>query len=149
MGSGPTSDELKTLVCNGLMLVGDAAHHCDPLSGGGITNAMEGGKIAGNVASKAVQQRDFSVRVFQEYQDTRRATLFGKLQKHNYRIKEFVATLSDNELNKLIRSLKGLRPQEINFTSVVRLVAANPKVPLVMRDLARLKELADALTERS
>ena len=74
-----------------------------------------------------MQQRDFSVRVFQEYQDTRRATLFGKLQKHNYRIKEFVATLSDNELNKLIRSLKGLRPQEINFTSVVRLVAAKSK----------------------
>lgn len=40
-GSGPTSDELKTVVCNGLMLVGDAAHHCDPLSGGGITNTME------------------------------------------------------------------------------------------------------------
>jgi digeranylgeranylglycerophospholipid reductase len=148
MGGGPLSDELKTIICNGLMLVGDAAHHCDPLSGGGITNAMEGGKIAGNVASKAVQQRDSSVRVLKEYEDTRRGSLFGKLQKHNYRIKEFVVTLSDNELNKLIRSLKGIRPQEMNFAGVVRLIAANPRVLFVLRDLMRLKELADVLTER-
>ncbi len=149
MGSGPGSDELKTVICNGLMLVGDAAHHCDPLSGAGITNAMEGGKIAGNVARKAVRQRDSSVRVLKEYEDTRRRSLFGKLQKHNYRIKELVATLSDNELNKLIRSLKGVRPQEMSFASVaLRLVAANPKVLLVMRNLARLQELADTLMER-
>jgi digeranylgeranylglycerophospholipid reductase len=148
MGSAPLSDELKTVICNGLMLVGDAAHHCDPLTGGGITNAMEGGKIAGEVAIKAVQQRDYSVRVLKEYEDTRRSSLFGKLQKHNYRIKEFVATLSDNDLNKLIRSLKGIRPLKMNVTRVaMRLIAANPRVLFILRDLAHLKELANVLTE--
>ena len=149
MGSGPCSDALKTAVSNGLMLVGDAAHHCDPLSGGGITNAMEGGKIAGEVASKAVQQRDTSVRVLKEYEYKRRGSLFGKLQKHNYRIKEFIVTLSDKELNKLVRSLKGIKPREMNYISVaMRLIAANPKVLFVMRDLACLKELADVLMEK-
>jgi len=148
MGSCPCSDELKTTICNGLMLVGDAAHHCDPLSGAGIINAMEGGKIAGNVARKAVQQRDSSVRVLKEYEHRRRESLFGNLQHHNYKIKELAVTLSDNELNKLLQLLTDIRPQEIGFASIVlRLVAANPKVLLVMRNLARLKELADVLVK--
>ena len=149
MGSCPCSDELKTTICNGLMLVGDAAHHCDPLTGSGITSAMEGGKIAGNVARKAVQQRDSSVRVLKEYEDKRRGTLFGKLQHHNYKIKELMVTLSDNELNKLIKSLKGIRPQEMGFAGVaMRLVAANPKLLLVTRNLARVRELADVLLDK-
>jgi digeranylgeranylglycerophospholipid reductase len=149
VGCGPCCDELKTTICNGLMLVGDAARHCDPLTGAGITNAMEGGKIAGNVASKAVRQQDSSVRVLREYEDTRRSSLFGRLQKHDYKIKEFVVTLSDNELNKLMRSLKGIKPQEMNLAGVaLRLVAANPKVLLVMRNLAHLRGLVDVLMER-
>ena len=148
MGSCPCSDGLKTTICNGLMLVGDAAHHCDPLSGAGIINAMEGGKIAGNVARKAVQQRDSSVRVLKEYEHRRRESLFGNLQHHNYKIKELAVTLSDNELNKLLQLLTDIKPQEIGFAGIVlRLVAANPKVLLVMRNLARLKELADVLVK--
>lgn len=149
IGSGPCSDELKTTISNGLMLIGDAAHHCDPLSGGGITNAMEDGGLAGKVASKAVKQRDASVHVLKEYEVLRRRSVFGKLQKHDYRIKEFVTTLSDDELNKLIRALKGIRPRDMHVLGVTRrLVAASPKVLFVMRDLAYLKELADVLVAK-
>ncbi len=63
---------------------------------------MEGGKIAGEVASKAVQLGDASVGVLNECEIRRRRSLFGKLQKHNYKIKEFITTLSDHDLNKLI-----------------------------------------------
>ncbi len=148
IGSCPCSDELKTTISSGLMLVGDAARHCDPISGAGITNAMEGGKIAGNVARKAVQQRDYSVRVLREYEDRRRESLFGKLQHHNYKIKELAVTLSDNDLNKLLQLLTDIRSQRMGFTSVaLRLVAANPKVLLIMRNLAHLKELADVLAK--
>jgi len=133
MGGFPCSDKPKTTIRNGLMLVGDAAHHCDPLTGGGIINAMEGGKIAGDVARKAVQQRDSSVRVLKEYEDRWRGTPFGKLQHRNYKIKEFAVTLSDNEFNKLIQVIKGIRPQQRGLAGVaLRLVAANPKVLLVM-----------------
>ena len=133
IGGFPCSDKPKTTICNGLMLVGDAAHHCDPLTGGGITNAMGGGKIAGDVARKAVQQRDSSVRVLKEYEDRWRGSPFGKLQHRNYKIKEFAVTLSDNEWNKLIQVLKGIRPQQTGLAGVaLRLVAANPKVLLVM-----------------
>ncbi len=146
MGSTPLSDELKTVISEGLMLIGDAAHHCDPLSGGGITTAMEGGKIAGEIASKAVQLGDASVHVLSEYEVRRRRTLFGKLQRHNYRIKEFITSISDSELNKIIRILKSTRPQETSIMGVgIRLIVADPKILFVARDLARLKELADVL----
>ena len=148
MGSCPCSDELRTTIRNGLMLVGDAAHHCDPLTGGGITNAMEGGKIAGDVAKIAVQKRDFSVQVLRQYEDRRRESLFGKLQHHNFKIKQFALKLSDSEINKLIQSLKGIKPQEMGFASIaMRLVATNPKCVLIMHNLARLKDLVDTLVK--
>jgi digeranylgeranylglycerophospholipid reductase len=145
MGSGPCSNQLKTTVGDGLMLIGDAAHQCDPLSGGGITNAMESGRIAGEVAIKAVQKRDTSVDILKEYEVRRRRSFFGKLQKHDYKIKEFIVTLSDPDLDKLIRLLKGIQPVEMHVTSVAaRLVAANPRILLLLRDLTCLKKLADS-----
>lgn len=54
------SDALKTIVSDGLMLVGDAAHHTEPLSGAGILPAIISGKTAGEVARKAVRQNDAS-----------------------------------------------------------------------------------------
>jgi digeranylgeranylglycerophospholipid reductase len=149
VGSCPSSDELETIIRNGLMLVGDAAHHCDPLTGGGIIHAMEGGKIAGDVARTAVKQRDSSVRVLKEYEDRWRGSLFGKLQHRHYRMKESAVTLSDNEWNKLIRLLKGIRPQQMRFAAVaMRLVAANPKILFLVRNLALLNERADVLAQK-
>jgi digeranylgeranylglycerophospholipid reductase len=149
MGGCPCSDELETIICNGLMLVGDAAHHCDPLSGGGIIQAMEGGKIAGDVARTAVLQRDPSVRVLKEYEDRWRGSLFGKLQHRHYRMKESAVTLSDNEWNKLIRLLKGIRPQQMRFAVVaMHLLAANPKVLFVVRNLARLNDRTGVLVQK-
>ena len=37
------------------MLVGDAAHQVNPLSGGGITSGMIGGSIAGRMAGEAIK----------------------------------------------------------------------------------------------
>jgi digeranylgeranylglycerophospholipid reductase len=146
MGCVPLSDALKTAICDGLMLVGDAARHCDPLIGAGIITAMEGGKIAGEVATKAVQLQDASVQVLSEYEIRRRQTFLGNRQKHNYRIKNFMTSLSDHELNKFIRALKGTRLQEMSVISVgMRLIAATPKILFVMRDLARLAEFVDEL----
>ena len=87
MGGLPVSGELKTIVSSGLMLVGDAAHHCDPLTGGGIINAMAGGRIAGEVASKAVSQNDGSIKALKEY-ETRWRNSYGKIYKHSYKIRD-------------------------------------------------------------
>jgi len=52
MGACPVSGALSHIVGNGLMLVGDAAHHTEPITGGGIMAALQSGTIAGQVANK-------------------------------------------------------------------------------------------------
>ena len=142
MGGVPVSDELKTTIANGLMLVGDAAHHCDPLTGAGIINALEAGRIAGEVARKAVRQNDSSSKVLKEY-ETRWHNSYGKMQKHSYKVKEFFVGLSDDEINRIVRALKGIRPpQEVSFVDIGRrLLTASPKLLLVMRHLAAMREI--------
>jgi digeranylgeranylglycerophospholipid reductase len=135
MGGVPASDALKTTIGNGVMLVGDAAHHCDPFTGAGIINAMEGGKIAGDVATKAVRQNDASKKVLKEYETTWRAS-FGNQLKRHYKLKEFFMRLSDEEINKIVRSIQGVKIEEMSPMGVLRrVIKANPKLLLGLRHL--------------
>jgi digeranylgeranylglycerophospholipid reductase len=54
-GGVPCSPTSKRISSPGIMLVGDAAHQVNPLSGGGITSGMIGGSIAGRIAADAVK----------------------------------------------------------------------------------------------
>ena len=54
-GGVPCSTTLKKISAPGIMLVGDAAHQVNPLSGGGITSGMIGGSIAGRIAGEAIK----------------------------------------------------------------------------------------------
>ena len=139
MGGVPLSDALKTIVSNGLMLIGDAARHTEPLTGGGILTAIRGGTIAGEVAQKAVHQNDSSVRVLREY-ETRWHDPFGKIHKSMYKLKEFVIGLSDDEFNKLVRALKDIKPQMSAVEIARRLLAANPKLVFLIPHLSVIRK---------
>ena len=67
VGGVPCATTLKKIVADGLMLVGDAAHQVNPISGGGITTAMIAGKIAGGVAAKAIEEDDVSENRLAQY----------------------------------------------------------------------------------
>jgi digeranylgeranylglycerophospholipid reductase len=135
MGGVPASDALKTTIGNGVMLVGDAAHHAYPLTGVGVPTAMEGGKIAGDVATKAVRQNDASKKVLKEYETTWRAS-FGNQLKRSYKLKEFYMRLSDEEINKIVRSIQGVKIEEMSPMGVLRrVIKANPKLLLGLRHL--------------
>ena len=54
-GGVPCSPTLQKISAPGIMLVGDAAHQVNPLSGGGITSGMIGGSIAGRIAGEAIK----------------------------------------------------------------------------------------------
>jgi hypothetical protein len=65
------------------------------------------------------------------------------MQKHSYKIKEFLTSQTDEELNKLIKALKGIQPQEMSILDITkRLLTANPKLVLLMRHLSALREMA-------
>jgi digeranylgeranylglycerophospholipid reductase len=140
MGAFPSSDELKSSIGHGLILVGDAAHH--NMLGGGIMNALAGGKIAGDVARKAVRQDTCSRSVLKEY-ESRLHRSYGKNLTHAYKIKEFIADLSDDEWNKLILIFKDIK-SETNVIEIIRLITglltANPKLLLLVPHLLFLRE---------
>ena len=51
---------IKRTVTDGLITVGDAAHMINPLSGGGIVNAMKAGRLAAEVGAAALAAGDTS-----------------------------------------------------------------------------------------
>lgn len=135
LGGIAISNELRTIVRNGLMLVGDAAHHTDPLTGGGIVPALESGTIAGKVASKAVRKNDPSERVLREYQ-TEYNHSFGTMRRLRYSCKELAVSLSDEEINRVMRVLNGIQPGELSLKGItMRFLRKDPRLLLKARQL--------------
>ncbi len=133
-GAVPVCGLISESVADGLVLVGDAAWHVNPLTGGGILYAMHAGEIAGEVVAKAVQENDVSKKRLKEY-DTRWRKAFGKRLDVGLKAKEFLFTLSDDDLNTLAHSLAGIKIHELTTKALLfELVKRNPK--LLMR-LAR------------
>lgn len=87
MGSVPVALPPPRLVANGLMLVGDAARQVDPLTGGGITNAMAAGRLAAQVAIEAIDNGDTSAAFLSEYEKRWKADL-GRKMARNYRLRQ-------------------------------------------------------------
>src|SRR5660398_218094 len=81
VGGVPVSGPIKQTVANGLILVGEAARQSGTLTGGGIINAVDAGKIAAEVCIKAKEKGDYSVRTLHEYEDRWRATIGIQLSK--------------------------------------------------------------------
>ncbi len=51
-----------------ILVVGDAAGMVDPITGGGIAHSIQGGIIAGNIAVKALEEKNFSHNFLSQYQ---------------------------------------------------------------------------------
>ena len=133
LGGTPISDVLHEIVRNGLMLVGDAARHTDPLTGGGIVPALESGSIAGSVACKAVRMNDASAKVLREYEARWNAS-FGATRKLRYNIKELATRLSDEEINRVMLVFQGIKPEELNLKGMMmRFLKKDPGLLLTVR----------------
>ena len=58
----------KQIFSERLLVVGDAAGMVDPVSGGGISQAINGGTLAGKVCTMALEEGDFSSMFLSQYQ---------------------------------------------------------------------------------
>ena len=58
-GGVPCAATIDTMVTGNVVLVGDAAHQVNPMSGGGITSGMIGGKLAGEAIARAIERNNF------------------------------------------------------------------------------------------
>jgi digeranylgeranylglycerophospholipid reductase len=112
VGGVPVSGSIDKTIANGLMLVGDSARQSDPITGGGIINAMEAGKIAGEVAYNAISIGDLSTNALSEYESRWRETI-GREIDNSLIVKDTFTKFNDKELNSLGHSLEG-----VNFSSM-------------------------------
>ena len=87
VGGVPVAPPLPRLVASGLMLVGDAARQVDPLTGGGIANAMLAGRLAAEVAAEAIAAGNTSADALASYEERWMAHR-GRKMARNYRLKE-------------------------------------------------------------
>lgn len=134
-GGDPSSGVIESATADGVMLVGDAAHQTDPLTGGGILNAMKAGIIAGEVTVKAVSAGNFRKAGLKEYENRWRADL-GKHIARSYEYKEFFVKLMDNDFNQLFSSLKNEDISNMDLRGVLRvLFKLNPKLLWGLRHL--------------
>jgi digeranylgeranylglycerophospholipid reductase len=85
-GAVPVGPARGPLVGHGLMVVGDAARQVDPLTGGGIANAMAAGQMAAQVAVAALETGDVSPRFLGRYWDSWSAS-HGRQIDRNFRIR--------------------------------------------------------------
>jgi digeranylgeranylglycerophospholipid reductase len=135
VGGVPVSGPIEKTIADGLMLVGDAARQSDPLTGGGIVNAMDAGQIAGEVCIKAHKIGDFSIKTLKEYENKWRATIGKELSK-SLLVKNLLVKLTDEELNRLAHSLNGTDTSKMQLSSLLLvLFKKNPKLLWELRTL--------------
>ena len=102
-GGVPCAAPVDTLVKGNVVLVGDAAHQVNPMSGGGITSGMIGGRLAGEAIARALENNDLSL--LEDYPKQWRKDVGAKHDTY-YRMKAAVykfpdATLDDIAINVL------------------------------------------------
>ncbi|MBT5875185.1 MAG: NAD(P)/FAD-dependent oxidoreductase [Candidatus Latescibacteria bacterium] len=107
MGGIPIGGPLKTFVSDNVALVGDAAHQVNPLSAGGIVNAMEAGILAGGTIADGLASGDVSERSLRAY-DRKWFEESGNLYRLHARLRRLYYKLSDDDLNRLGDTLENL-----------------------------------------
>jgi len=136
-GAAPVAEPVQTVKDN-LILVGDAARHVDPITGGGLTTSLEGGKIAGHTIGNAVKKQRFDKETLSTY-ETSWKKAFGKKLHRNYVVKEIMLDFDDKTLNMLADSVKDYNFQEFSTLSLVKALVF--KHPTLLKKLAPLIKL--------
>ena len=129
-GGVPIDKPVKRMVTNGFMLAGDAARQSNPMTGGGIIDAMGAGRLAGQVAVRAIREGDVSQKRLEEY-EREWDELSGKNHRRFYRLKEAVHKLSDKTLNETAAKMLKLPLEERTLLAIFKSVLVKqPKLIL-------------------
>lgn len=130
------SGSLRKVVGDNVMLIGEAAGHVIPLTGGGIHTSIAAGKIAGEVAAAALEQEDLSAAFLKRYRDEYDA-YWGRRIRDSGRVLGVVERLTDEELNQLAEVLE---PRDVldlaNGVNIVRVASKLLKHPIFSAKIA-------------
>lgn len=103
-GAIPVGGFLDEMEADNLLVAGDAGHMVDPVHGGGIGIAMEGGMLAAKTALKALKANNFSKNFLHQYTlDWYEAR--GNELKKRLKGRHLLEKLSDEDFNYLAESI--------------------------------------------
>ena len=123
------------MVGDGVMLVGDAAHTVNPMTGGGIVPGMRGGMLAGETAVEAIKAGDTSEKFMNRYSKAWHK-IGGKNHERFYSIKEAIFKLTDKEVDSIVGAVENIPPNDRSIAKVFR--KAVFKKPSLMVDVMKV-----------
>ncbi len=137
-GGVPVGGLMKDMVTDNFMVVGDAAHHVNPIHGGGIGEAWVGGVVAGEVAAEAIKANNTSKKFLKKYNKLWWEKR-GKKMKKLIKFREVMESFSDEEFNWMVDYLKGEDLVEFTRSSgFIKLVKILSKKPSLMKHIRKL-----------
>ncbi len=134
-GGVPCPKPMINPINNGIILVGDAAHQINPMTGGGIASGMCGGKIGGEIAVKALRANDFSKSFLKKYPKNV-FKRFGNNHNRFYRIKEAVNQLSDDDLNYIANKSSKIDKDKLTLSHIFKYAVY--KKPSILVDVLKV-----------
>ena len=134
-GAVPTAKTLPEITKDNLILVGDAARQVNPVTGGGLSNILVAGSIAGTVAAEAVKKEDFSNKFLKKYHKEWMKEQ-GNHQKVHYKLKEIFFDFSDDELNKIVGLLHDIPQEKLTLFQLFKTAVRNK--PSLIKELVKI-----------
>ena len=135
IGGDPVGGMIKNLVKDHIMIVGDAAGHVNPLTGGGIITALEAGMYAGEVAAAAVKDEDYSEKRLMEYQEKCKNEIGNSFDKY-LKTKDYMLSLSDSDLDSIAKAFQNTEFENISTKELIKLlIKVSPKALLKLGKL--------------
>lgn len=92
---------LQKMTANGLVVVGDAAHQADPLTGGGIVLGMIGAQLAMQAAVQALSHGEATKEALRPYEIGWRQR-FGRMHTALYQIRKLLTRMDQERVDRLI-----------------------------------------------
>ncbi|WP_295683432.1 NAD(P)/FAD-dependent oxidoreductase [uncultured Fibrobacter sp.] len=102
----PVSSVLKDYTLDRFALVGDAAHHTNPLTGGGIAAAMRAGRFCAQYVNDGLGRGVLSKEFLKQY-EKRCYNHFGKMHDFELKFRRFLLALNRDDQIGLYKVLQG------------------------------------------
>jgi len=116
-GGVPCAPTLDTLVRNNVVLVGDAAHQVNPMTGGGITSGMLAAQIAGEVIADSLKRDDLAI--LNDY-PKRWNKDHGAKHRTYHRMKTAVYKFPDETLDEIATNVLALKEDKRTIWGVFK-----------------------------
>jgi digeranylgeranylglycerophospholipid reductase len=139
----PNDGLSRKTVFNNLILVGDSAGQANPLVLEGIRYAIKFGRVAGDIASKAIKNGKTDVKSLEPYENYWKKEIQSKINSA-VKVQNRWIGLSDEEWDKELDIINELRPEEFldfikadfGLANMIKLATHHPK--LAVRQLFNL-----------